>query len=92
MRTLDRSELTNASPTRPTPGGSSRPRAKTTSAPGHAADADGISAAVRKGASAGAITNTAASDAAAAKPNELFAGCDLSPDLNGFTDVVSEPP
>jgi hypothetical protein len=81
MRTLDRNELTNASPTRPTPGGSSRPRAKTTSAPGQAADADG----------AGAITNAAATDAAAANPARRFAGCDLLPNLNGFTDVVSEP-
>ena len=63
MCALPRSELTNASPTKPTPGGSSRPRAKTTSAPGHAADATGI--ARRKGTAAGAITNAAASNAAA---------------------------
>ena len=57
-----RSELTSASPTWPRPGGSSRPRAKTTSAPGQAADAAGISA--------GAINHTAAaSDAAAANLN-----------------------
>src|SRR6185312_2516319 len=62
----ERSELTSASPTAPTPGGSSRPRAKTTSASGHAADAVGISAAVEKGVVAGAITNAAASEAAAA--------------------------
>ena len=83
MCTLDRSELTSASPTRPRPGGSSRPRAKTTSAPGHAADADG----------AGVITTAAASDAVAAtKPAKRFARCDVLPDPSGFTDVVSEPP
>ena len=82
MCTLERSELTSASPIRPTPGGSSRPRAKTTSAPGHAADAAGISAAVRKGASAGAITSTAASNGAAAKRNRLI----------DLIDFVSEPP
>src|SRR3954452_24187367 len=64
--TLERSELTSASPTAPTPGGSCRPRAKTTSASGHAAEADGISVADEKGIAAGAITNTAASAAAAA--------------------------
>src|SRR6185437_318114 len=37
LGTFARSELTNASPTAPTPGGSSRPRANTTSAPGQAA-------------------------------------------------------
>ena len=42
---------------------------------------------------AGAITNAAANDAAAAaKPAKRFAGCDVLPDLSGFTDVVSEPP
>src|SRR3954451_20258908 len=66
--TLERSELTSASPTAPTPGGSSRPRAKTTSASGHAADTAGISAAVEKGIAAGAITNAAASAVAAARP------------------------
>src|SRR5215217_9612371 len=65
--TLERSELTSASPTAPTPGGSCRPRAKTTSASGHAADADGISAAVEKGVAAGVITNAAASAVAAAR-------------------------
>src|SRR3569623_78166 len=65
--TLERSELTSASPTAPTPGGSCRPRAKTTSASGHAADADGISAAIEKGVAAGAITQAAASAVAAAR-------------------------
>src|SRR5215218_8591693 len=62
----ERSELTSASPTAPTPGGSCRPRAKTTSASGHAADAEGISAVVGKGVAAGAIRTVAASAVAAA--------------------------
>src|SRR3954463_14631046 len=62
--TLERSEATSASPTAPTPGGSCRPRAKTTSASGHAADAAEISV-DKKGIAAGATTNTAASTAAA---------------------------
>src|SRR6185312_4385021 len=61
----ERSELTNASPTAPTPGGSSRPRAKTTSASGHAVDAVGISEAVEKGDAAGRNKNAAASAAVA---------------------------
>jgi hypothetical protein len=77
---LERSELTNASPTKPTPGGSSRPRAKTTSAPGHAADATGIAAG--KGAAAGAITNAVASNAAAPGPDKRFAAFDLLPEFS----------
>src|SRR3954453_1702309 len=61
--TLERSEATSASPTAPTPGGSCRPRAKTTSASGHAADADGIRVADEKGTAAGTITNNASSAA-----------------------------
>ena len=40
--TFDRSALTNALPITPTPGDSSRPRAKITSTCGQAADADGM--------------------------------------------------
>src|SRR3954447_6853898 len=71
--TLERSELTSASPTAPTPGGSSRPRAKTTSASGHAADAAGIIAAVEKGIAAGAITNTVASATARLRTRGVIA-------------------
>ena len=39
---LERSALMNALPRMPTPGDSIRPRAKTTSTAGHAADADGV--------------------------------------------------
>src|SRR5690349_20542355 len=41
LLTLFRNAPTNALPSTPTPAGSSRPRAKTTSTCGHAADADG---------------------------------------------------
>src|SRR4051812_30647173 len=57
MRVLPRSELTNASPTAPTPGGSSRPRANTTSAPGQAAATAG----------GGTIPNIGANNATAAR-------------------------
>ena len=43
---LERSALTNALPSTPTPADSIRPRAKITSTAGHAADADGTSAVV----------------------------------------------
>src|SRR5215210_239913 len=71
--TLERSEATSASPTAPTPGGSCRPRAKTTSASGHAADAAGVSVLAEKGIAAGAITNTAASAAARLRTRGVIA-------------------
>src|SRR4051812_2672931 len=71
--TLERREATSASPTAPTPGGSCRPRAKTTSASGHAADAAEISVVVEKGIAAGAITNTAASAAASLRTRGVIA-------------------
>src|SRR5258705_9028621 len=53
---LERRALTNALPRMPTPAGSVRPRAKTTSTAGHAADADGVMC----GDSAGATSRAAA--------------------------------
>jgi hypothetical protein len=74
------SELMNVWPTSPTPGDSSRPRAKSTSASGHAADAVGIGVAVGKGASAGTMRKPTASNAAPTKPAARFTVLDLPPD------------
>src|SRR6476660_7553690 len=61
---LERSALMNAFPRTPTPGDSSRPRAKTTSTAGQAADADGT--APGAGTAVGAISPAAARTTAAA--------------------------
>src|ERR1700730_17154132 len=70
------SELMKAWPTAPTPGASSRPRAKSTSASGQAADALGRDVSGR-GASAGAVSKPVASNAAAVKPANRRATRDL---------------
>src|SRR5690242_15117337 len=62
---MDRSAPTRASPIWPTPGGSCLPRANTTSASGHAADADGISVVVDR--DIGTESKSAASTTAAAR-------------------------
>ncbi len=70
------SELMKAWPTAPTPGASSRPRAKSTSASGQAADAFAM-VVVASGASAGAASKPEASNAAAVKPANRRATRDL---------------
>jgi hypothetical protein len=57
---LDRNELTNALPRIPTPAGSVRPRAKTTSTAGQgAADADGVRWVVVAGTTSRALVTSA---------------------------------
>ena len=64
--TLFRSAVMKDWPIRPTPGGSSRPRAKSTSASGQAAEATG-SGVVEKGITAGALSKPPETNAATAK-------------------------
>src|SRR3984957_10546616 len=85
------SELMKAWPTAPTPGASSRPRAKSTSASGQAADAFAM-VVVASGASAGAVSRPAASNAAAMKPANRratrdIAGTRMSKKLAGKTNA-----